>query len=93
MAVTASPKPKGSNPWRFWKTMRHVFICCTPVKPSSSRRKGNAAVAATVSPLRSNLGSPLPSPEHAYSTMNAAERDENLKEVIAYCNKSMELVL
>ncbi|GMI89179.1 hypothetical protein HRI_002587200 [Hibiscus trionum] len=91
MTVTASPRDKRSCQWSFWKTMKHVFICFVPINPSGSRRKEKSVAAA--SPLHSNLGSSLPSPDCTYNTMNAEERDENLKDLIAYCNKSKELGL
>ncbi|KAL4303421.1 hypothetical protein GQ457_10G000940 [Hibiscus cannabinus] len=88
MASIASPtaKPKRSDHRGFWKVMNRVFVCFTPVGSSSSRRKENAVAAATS--MNSNFGSP--SPDHAYTAMNAEERDENLKEVIRYCKMKSE---
>ncbi|KAE8675028.1 hypothetical protein F3Y22_tig00111701pilonHSYRG00017 [Hibiscus syriacus] len=87
MSATASPtaKSKRSDRRGFWKAMKHVFVCFNPITSSNSRRKENAVVAMTS--MNSNFGSPLP--DHAYSAMNAEERDENLKLVITYCNNSM----
>ncbi|KAE8718818.1 hypothetical protein F3Y22_tig00109987pilonHSYRG00063 [Hibiscus syriacus] len=91
MSATASPTAKSKRTDRrgFWKAMKHVFVCFNPITPSSSRRKANAVAAITS--MNSNFGSP--SPDNAYSAMNAEERDLNLKEVITYCNNSMRSAL
>ncbi|KAK8535418.1 hypothetical protein V6N13_081552 [Hibiscus sabdariffa] len=74
---------KRSVPSSLWKTMKRVFICFNPTR--SSRRKQN--VISATSSMNSYTGSR--SPDHAYSAMNTEDRDENLKEMITYCNKSM----
>ncbi|KAE8712551.1 hypothetical protein F3Y22_tig00110247pilonHSYRG00073 [Hibiscus syriacus] len=91
MSAPASPtaKSKRSDRRGFWNAMKHVFVCFNPITQSSSRRKANAVMATTS--VNSNFSSP--SPDHAYSAMNAEERDENLKEVITYCNNSMRSAL
>ncbi|KAB2072374.1 hypothetical protein ERO13_A07G009750v2 [Gossypium hirsutum] len=87
---------KRSEHWSIWKSMKLACRCFAPLRMSSSRSKENSAAAtatATASKVVS-INSPrgLPSPDHSYSAMNAEERDENLKEVITYCNKSMKKV-
>ncbi|MBA0820900.1 hypothetical protein Goarm_017789 [Gossypium armourianum] len=74
--------------------MKLACRCFAPLRMSSSRSKENSAAATATASKVVSINSPrgLPSPDHSYSAMNAEERDENLKEVITYCNKSMKTV-
>ncbi|KAG4136505.1 hypothetical protein ERO13_D07G010050v2 [Gossypium hirsutum] len=80
---------KRSEHWSIWKSMKLACRCFAPLRS----KENSAAATATASKVVS-INSPrgLPSPDHSYSAMNAEERDENLKEVITYCNKSMKTV-
>ncbi|OMO67357.1 hypothetical protein CCACVL1_20579 [Corchorus capsularis] len=83
---SATGKSRKSQ-WGFWKAMKQYLTCYNPVRSKTknkqkSRSKGKSAAAAKTSSVHSA------SPSHAYSAMNAEERDENLKAVITYCNKS-----
>ena len=75
--------------------MKKFLKLFNPVRsnPKSKQKssKENSVTASKASSIHSVRASP--SPDHAYSAMNAEERDENLKAVITYCNKSMKSVI
>ncbi|XVE54142.1 hypothetical protein DITRI_Ditri03aG0057100 [Diplodiscus trichospermus] len=93
-----SPKPSptaksGKNHSRsLWKAMKQFFTCYVPerfnLKSKQNSSKENSVAASKASSVHSVRASP--SPDHGYSAMNAEERDENIKAVITYCNKSMK---
>ncbi|XVF34969.1 hypothetical protein REPUB_Repub18cG0104000 [Reevesia pubescens] len=92
----ASPSPtaksRKSHSRGLWKAMKQFLTCYNPVRtnPKSKQKssKEDSVAASKASSIHSVRASP--SPDHAYTAMNAEEREENLRAVITYCNKSME---
>ncbi|XP_021277445.1 uncharacterized protein LOC110411559 [Herrania umbratica] len=91
MFATPSPAAESRKSHAsFWKAVKQYLTCYSPArsKPKSKQQssKGDSVAASKTSSTHSVRASP----DHAYSAMSAEERDENLKAVITYCNKSME---
>ncbi|XVF88673.1 hypothetical protein PTKIN_Ptkin19aG0069300 [Pterospermum kingtungense] len=88
-ATPSSPleKSRKSHGGRsIWRAMKQLFSCYNPVRsnPKSKQKLSKENSASISIHMRAS-----PSPDHSYSAMNAEERDENLKAVITYCNRSM----
>lgn len=83
----ASPSPTPSHGRSLWTAMKQ-FLTCYNIPCSKNKQKSSKENSVNMM-----MTSPLPSPDNSYSAMNAEERDENLKAVITYCNKSMKSVI